>query len=310
MKNAETSVVILAGGRGARFDHESQVLPKPLIEVAGKPIIEHIIDGFRDQGFRDFIVATGHLAHEFYDGPNAFDRLGIHGWWGFDGYDTSTETARFIGHHGDATIRCVHTGDDSNTAERLLSLKKKGFLDRRFVLTYGDGLSDVKISDVLEEHERDYTKFCWARYEDGRVAEHPAHRAPLVTLTAVRPPGRFGSLRFNGTYHHHVREFWEKAPDDWISGGFMLMEPEFIDRYLAQESGARKLESEALPACAAEWLLRAYRHYGYWQCMDTRRDLEQIEADVAANDGVLPWRNHDDDDDDGRRTEAGEEADP
>lgn len=283
MMNLSTiPVVILAGGKGARFDHESQVLPKPLIEVAGKPILRHIIDSFVQQGFREFYIAGGYLVNEINryfvetgKGPFAYG-IGDLIWWQF-GVECEDCGIKVV---------VVDTGEECHTGGRVAKLRQ--FLDKTFVLTYGDGLSDVDMDDVIGHHLRDYTKLSWCQYEDGTVADHPAHKPPLVTLTAVNPPGRFGTLRFNPAYQHHVRAFLEKGNDEWINGGFMVMEPEFIDRYLIEDAGVRQLENEALPMAAAEWRLRAHKHTGYWQCMDTRRDLEQIEQDVE-DYGCMPW---------------------
>ncbi len=267
-------VVILAGGRGARFDHETQVRPKPMIEVAGKPMLQHIIDGFVAQGFRDFIIAAGYLEDEIkkhFDAladtvicPTTEDFLSSesHHWWAYAVENT--------------IVKVVSTGLDSHTGERLRRLKMH--IDgRRFILTYGDGISDVRMIDVIRQHDSP-PEWGW------QEGEHPATQRPLVTMTAVNPPGRFGVLQFNGSFYKHVRKFYEKA-NEWINGGFMVCEPEFISEYLDH---GLKLEDEALPMLADHWRLQAYRHSGYWRCMDTRRDLEQIEADVLSAGG-LPW---------------------
>lgn len=276
-------VVILAGGRGARFDHESQVLPKPMIEVAGKPILQHIIDGLVAQGFREFIVAGGYLWEtidawfaSIGEGPFAFG-LGDVEWKQY-----GVEYPDLCG----IKVVVADTGEDSHTGERLVRLREL-IKSRRFVLTYGDGLSDVQMADVLAEHFRDWSEM--GRTIDDQIVHHPAHEPPLVTLTAVNPPGRFGTLDFNPNYWHHVRRFLEKGSDDWINGGFMVVESEFIWRYLDDSDGSYRLEDDALPAAAEHWRMRAYRHSGYWRCMDTRRDREQIEEDVKYAQG-LPWR--------------------
>lgn len=266
-------VVILAGGRGARFDHESQVLPKPLIQVVGKPIIGHIIDGFVAQGFREFIVLTGYLGQLVRDH-----------------FHSSAETVScppidssrpwfwaYISSSGDdrVTVYVHETGVDSHTGLRLWRAREL-IGKRRFVLTYGDGLSDVSMADVIAKHDVDLREH-WER--------HPAVRAPVVTLTAVNPPGRFGVIHFNGALHNHVRSFSEKGVDEWINGGFMVCDPSLFDHL---DNGQMQLEPEVLPELAHRWLLRAHRHRGYWRCMDTRRDLEQIEEDVRQA-GRLPW---------------------
>ena len=266
---AEITVVILAGGRGARFDHESHVTPKPLIKVAGEPIIQHIIDGFVAQGFKRFTVATGYLGNQvldyFAEGNNC--------------YRPCLGGVEFISPSRDVSIVVVDTGLDSHTGERLWRLRPH--LKSTFILTYGDGLSDVDMRSVINFHRTlDYNA----------SPDHPV-QLPLVTLTAVNPPGRFGVLRFSGTYHQYVRTFAEKDGVEWINGGFMVCEPAFIDEYLEDaQFMVYQLESQALPALAKDWKLRGYRHHGYWQCMDTRRDLETIEDDVKLANGLLPWR--------------------
>lgn len=277
----DVPVVILAGGRGARFDHESQVLPKPMIEVAGRPILQHIIDGFVSQGFREFIVPTGYLGERIRE---HFERTGSRFSWNHP----EGKCHYRLQHQGDPYfVKCWDTGEDSHTGERLVRIAPV-IANRRFVLTYGDGLSDVRMSDVLALHEE---RAVWDEGDD-----HPAHTPPIVTLTAVNPPGRFGTLDFNGSYWKHVRRFSEKGSDEWISGGFMVCEPELLsviqDPELTKlgDGSNLQLEAEALPELARRWLLRAHRHRGYWRCMDTRRDLEQIEQDVDLANGLLPWR--------------------
>jgi len=267
---ADIPVVILAGGRGARFDHESQLKPKPLIEVAGKPILQHIIDGFVAQGFKRFIVATGYLGDQIVDYFGGLDEYFCNG-------------SRFGGtefvHRNGSEVLTVDTGLDSHTGERVVQLAKH-IGDKRFVLTYGDGLCDIDMRYLLQFHSSPYI----SAWED-----HPA-QLPLVTVTAVNPPGRFGVMQFNGTFRHYVRTFSEKGNNEWISGGFMVCEPEFITKYLMDDWGTYELESEALPAAADHWKMRGYRYEGYWKCMDSRRDLESIEEDVRQAGGRLPWR--------------------
>ena len=281
MNLSQVPVVILAGGRGARFDHESQVLPKPLIEVAGKPILRHIIDSLVVQGFREFIVATGYLGEKvveyFQEQGSCF------------AYDRNIDRYHFrLGSADDPVfVKCWDTGRDSHTGERVYRLQD-AINNRRFVLTYGDGLSDVDMAKVMELHERDSRdmKVWWG-------SDRPEESVPaLITVTSVRPPARFGAIEFTKIDDWgvgEVRSFQEKPQDAWINGGFMVVEPRFIGKYLEDDWGTYKLESEAMAACALHGFMRAYRHTGYWQCMDTRRDLEQIESDVAGNGGKLPW---------------------
>lgn len=259
---AEIPVVILAGGRGARFDSESQVTPKPMIEVAGRPILQHIIDSFVMQGFREFIVPTGFL-HEQVDAH--FGRLGqptAPNRYACPGVGQSPWLCRY-------DVHVAFTGLEAHTGLRLYRVRDM-INGRRFVLTYGDGLSNVDMRAVLQQHE-----------DTGAGA----------TVTAVRPPGRFGVIEFSDDAHEQsssptlVHTFSEKADVGWINGGFMVMEPEFITQYI---EGEFELESTALSELAASGGMHAYRHDGYWRCMDTRRDREQIEEDVRRA-GCLPW---------------------
>lgn len=262
-------VVILAGGQGSRFDHESQVRPKPMIEVAGRPILQHIIDSLSEQGFREFIVLGGHLVDQIKDHFGltgrliAFNTLSDERNWQYgveypDKYEIS--------------VTVSDTGRESHTGMRLWKALPL-IRDRRFVLTYGDGLSDVCMHEVLDQHNV---------------------TGAGVTLTAVRPPGRFGVVHFDGTDqagHPYpagmglVSSFNEKADHEWINGGFMVIEPEFITQYI---EGEFELESTALVELAASGGLHAFRHHGYWRCMDTRRDRDVINDDVRKA-GRLPW---------------------
>lgn len=244
-------VVILAGGQGARFDHESQVTPKPMIEVAGRPILQHIIDLFTAQGFREFIILTGYMSEKIESHLEIYGPL-VRPWtWKCDS----------VGR--EVIVRVCHTGYDSHTGLRLWNAKEV-IGKRRFVLTYGDGLSDVDMFSVVNQH---------------------VTTGAGVTMTAVRPPGRFGVVEFDHDESGSVLDFCEKAHSGWINGGFMVMEPEFIEQFI---EGEFELESTALRELAACGGLYAYKHYGYWQCMDTRRDRDQINEDVRRI-GHLPW---------------------
>ena len=254
-------VVILAGGQGARFDHESQVTPKPMIKVAGQPILMHIMNSFVRQGFREFIVLSGYMA-ESIDGF-----LGI---WGAPiGVNRYRLDSLIIDQPDHFTVQTVQTGHNSNTGKRLW-MARQVIGARRFVLTYGDGLSDADMHAVIDQHDQ---------------------TGAGVTVTAVHPPGRFGVIEFADDTDELsgsptlVNSFNEKHDVGWINGGFMVVEPEFITQYI---EGEFELESTALPELAASGGLHAYRHDGYWRCMDTRRDRDQIEDDVRRC-GIFPW---------------------
>ncbi len=275
-------VVILAGGRGARFDHETEVLPKPLIEVAGKPILGHIMDLFEAQGFHEFWILGGYMwekiegylktRYECSDTPPNYPEIRVFGAAG----------ARLSDGH---SAHLFDTGEDASTGDRLEYLSSQLMLTRPVILTYGDGLADVDLNALLSHHR------------EMRKRVHP--QRPMVTVTAVQPPGRFGVLRFDDMAYHvedqdFVIGFEEKSVRDWINGGFMVVDngvvPMFVPRKPFDDGPYESFESGALPRLAAKHSLAAYKHHGYWRCMDTRRDREQIEADVAAVGGRLPWR--------------------
>lgn len=270
-------VVILAGGRGARFDHESQVTPKPMIEVAGKPILGHIMDLCEAQGFDEFWILGGYKCevieeylstrYECTDTPHGYEHIRV-----FGGRGERVKTHLFF------------TGEDATTGDRLMTVAMEFKLSRPVILTYGDGLADVDLNALLVHHDR------------MRVGK----KLPTVTLTAVQPPGRFGVLQFDVRGDEAVQTddvvgFEEKSRRDWINGGFMVVDPGAVMMFVPQkpgdwESGVfESFETGALPRLANHGLLNAYRHRGYWRCMDTRRDLEQIEQDVRDAGGGLPW---------------------
>lgn len=276
---AKIPVVIFAGGRGARFDSLTEEMPKPMIQVAGKPILRHIIDSLADQGFREFIIPVGYLHEKIVEyfqaeGCTFSYNLLLKRWhvW--------------IGNRLDPIfIKIWYTGEESHTGQRLLAVSEL-LAGRRFVMTYGDGLSDVPMRKVIEKHEKKAAEIWWG-------SERPDDPLPaLLTLTAVCPDGRFGAVemaRIDDWGVGQVSSFEEKPRDSWINGGFMVAEFEFIERYLWGPEPIPMLEKQAMWTVAKDGRMRAYRHTGYWQCMDTRRDREKIESDVTSNDGIPPW---------------------
>ncbi len=277
---ASVPVVILAGGRGARFDHESQVQPKPMIEVCGRPMLRHIIDNFVNQGFREFIIAAGYLAEQI---DAYFNTIGK-GPFAYSNGDIPWRQYGLAYHDCGVKIVVANTGLQTHTGERLLRCASL-IGSRRFVLTYGDGLSDVDMGKVIAKHTKTSTPIWWGEERPEEPSE------ALITVTAVQPTGRFGALEFglDDWGVGAVRSFREKPRDTWINGGFMVVEPAFIEQYLWGPDPIPQLENEAMAKVADHGRMRAYKHAGYWRCMDTRRDLEQIEADVEANGGKMPW---------------------
>lgn len=251
-------VVILAGGLGTRLAEETEVRPKPMVEIGGKPILWHIMKHFAHHGFEEFVIALGYkgeLVKRWF-----LDRLEM-------GSDVTVDLARGkIFHHGHEpepwVVHLHDTGVATNTGGRLMRLRE-ALGDEPFLLTYGDGVGDVDLAELTRVHR--------------------AH-GKLATVTAVRPPARYGGLFFEGPL---VSRFTEKpqAGEGWINGGFMVFEPA-IFRYLGADD--LSLEVDVLERLAAEAQLGAHRHHGFWQCMDTLRDKRCLEA--LWQDGRAPWR--------------------
>lgn len=250
-------VAILAGGLGTRLSEETDVRPKPMVEIGSRPMLCHIMNHYRTYGFTDFTIALGYKGEyikRFF--------VEYSGYLGSMSINLATgEVDREQRPVEDWKIRLEETGLETNTGGRVMRLAK--FLrGSTFQLTYGDGLSDVDLSALIRCHKR-----------MGRT----------VTITAVRPPARFGGLLFDGD---DVVGFTEKAQgsEGWINGGFMVCEPRIFD-YFGGDSDS--LEAHILERLAAEGELAAYRHPGFWQCMDTLRDKRQLEH--LWNSGTAPW---------------------
>ena len=251
-------VVILAGGFGTRMQEETAARPKPMVEVGGRPMLWHIMHLYARHGLSEFVVALGYKAEMVRSY--------------FANYRTATRdlTVRLadgtIDTHGapreDWTVHLVDTGLETFTGGRVRRLRE-WIGNEPFCLTYGDGVSDVDIAKL--------------------IAFHNAH-GKLATVTAVRPPARFGSLELDGD---SVRAFAEKSQtsEGWINGGFFVLQPHVLD-YIAGDSTL--WEREPLERLAAEGQLRAFRHEGFWQPMDTLRDLHHLEA--LWTSGSPPWR--------------------
>ena len=251
-------VVILAGGYGTRLAEETEVLPKPMLPIGERPILWHIMKHFDHHGLREFCIALGYkgdmIKRYFLD----YHTLG-----GSLTLDLARGTTEVVGERSDAwKIHLVETGIDAQTGGRLLWMKPY-LAGERFLLTYGDGVADIDLDALLRFHE-----------SHGRLA----------TITAVRPPSRFGGLVFEG---ERVAEFTEKPQtgEGWINGGFMVLEPEVLDRI---ERSDQSLERDVLEVLSGEGELFAYRHPGFWQCMDTKRDLNYLKSMWDAGDP--PWK--------------------
>ncbi|MFT5049984.1 MAG: glucose-1-phosphate cytidylyltransferase [Chlamydiales bacterium] len=249
--------IILAGGRGARLGPLTIMTPKPMIEIGGDPILVHIMRRYAKFGYHDFAIALG------FKGEVIKRYIIDHG--SLSGYvkvDFKTgEVSSDESPHENWEVELIDTGAKSNTGARVRNLSR--FIDGRFMLTYGDGLADVDIAAL--------------------VAFHESH-GKLATLTAVRPLARFGHLQMDGG---RVARFSEKSQlnEGWINGGFFVLEPEVLD--LIPEGSDVSFEVNVLQKLAADGQLMAYQHNSFWQCMDTVRDREVLEA--LWETGDAPW---------------------
>lgn len=250
-------VVILAGGFGTRLSEYTGEIPKPMIPIGGKPILWHIMSHYAKFGHKDFVIALGYKSEVIRDYFHKFHLMNCD-----LTLDLGSGEVEFIDSPTmDWRVTLVDTGESSQTGTRLKRLKDI-IGGSRFMLTYGDGLSDVNIDDLLSFHEG-----------HGRT----------ISMTAVRPPARFGEVEVESG---RVVSFEEKPQikSGWINGGFFVIEPSFF-RYIPAKD--TMLEREPLTGAAKENQLMAYEHLGFWQCMDTKRDLEVL-ANLWAS-GKPPW---------------------
>ena len=252
-------VVILAGGLGTRISEETGVRPKPMVEVGDKPILWHIMKIYSAYGFNDFIICTGYKGYmikeyfsnySLHNSDITFDlRTG-----GIEVHQSQTEPWR---------VTLVDTGADTMTGGRLKRIER--YLDgATFMMTYGDGVADIAVPDLLEYHRAQGLE---------------------ATVTAVQPLGRFGALELND--QNRVECFREKplGDGDWINGGFFVLEPSVLDRI---EGDDTLFEHEPLESLAADGQLAAFTHEGFWQPMDTLRDRTNLEELWESN--KAPWK--------------------
>lgn len=251
-------VVILAGGLGTRLTEETEFKPKPMVEIGGRPMLWHIMKIYAHYGFKEFLVALGYkgdvIKRFFLDYYRLNGSMTINLWNG-----------DALMHHKrteDWTVHLHDTGAGTMTGGRIKRLEPY-LKNDTFMVTYGDGVSNVDLKDLLDFHR-----------SHGRLA----------TVTAVRPPARFGGLIFNGDM---VAEFTEKPQigEGWINGGFLVFEPGLFS-YLHGDDAI--LEKDVLERLAAEGELAAYRHDQFWQCMDTLRDMVLLEN--LWKKGSPPWQ--------------------
>ncbi|MDH5542730.1 MAG: glucose-1-phosphate cytidylyltransferase [Nitrospinota bacterium] len=251
-------VIILCGGLGTRLSEETQIKPKPMVEIGGDPILRHVMKIYDKYGFNEFVLALGYkgeyIKDYFLDYHPLTSDVTVH--LSSGKVDYANPTAE------DWHVKMIDTGKDSMTGGRLNRLKNVLKNENTFMMTYGDGVSDVNIKSLLDFHKK-----------HGQIA----------TVTAVRPPARFGGMVFEGD---KVVDFKEKPQtgEGWINGGFFVFEKKIFD-YLHGDSTV--LEKEPLENLAKDGELMAYKHEGFWQCMDTVRDRNFLESLLERNEA--PW---------------------
>jgi glucose-1-phosphate cytidylyltransferase len=254
-------VVILAGGLGTRLAEETTVRPKPMVEIGGRPILWHIMKIYEQYGYNDFIICLGYkgnyikeyfINYYLYNSDITVElnnnKLDIH--------YSSTESFK---------VTLVDTGLQTNTAGRIK--KVKPYLNNEtFMLTYGDGVADINIADLLKFHKKS---------------------GKYVTLTSIQMPGRFGTIKTND--NGLIEDFKEKYDGDevWINAGFFVLEPEIFN-YLEGDMENVQWEKKPLIEIAKDKQLMAYKHKGFWKCMDAIRD--KVELEEIWDSGKAPWK--------------------
>jgi glucose-1-phosphate cytidylyltransferase len=250
--------VILCGGKGTRLSEETALLPKPMVQIGGSPILWHIMNHFASFGFDSFTLALGYKGDvikeyflNYYQLNRNFEVNLGNGEVQYEGQQCQ-----------EWRVQLISTGLETLTGGRLLRLKSYLAPHGTFLLTYGDGLSDINIEELVKFHRQ---------------------HGKAVTVTAVQPLGRFGSLDLDGDKVCHFQEK-PMIGEGWINGGFFVMEPRVFD-YL--EDDETILERSPLERLAADGELMAYKHPGFWQCMDTLRDKQKLEE--YWDSGRAPW---------------------
>ena len=254
-------LVILAGGLGTRISEETDIRPKPMVEIGGKPILWHIMKMYASHGVNDFVVCCGYKGYVIKE---YFANYGLHhSDVTFDLKNNSMEIHERRAEPWRVTL--VDTGEETMTGGRLRRVKHHLEDHGTFCFTYGDGVADVNITDLLAFHKKNGLK---------------------ATLTATRPPGRFGALALESG-DDKVTSFREKPIGDggWVNGGFFVLEPSVIDLI---EKDSTVWEQQPLEQLAQQGQLCAYRHAGFWQPMDTLRDKKYLEDLWKQN--KAPWK--------------------
>ena len=247
----------MAGGYGTRLSEYTELIPKPMVTIGPRPILWHIMQHYSSYGYNEFIIALGYKSHVVKQFFRDYPLLDLDFNVDFSTGKIEPKSSSKL----DWNVTLVDTGVDSLTGTRL-KLLKPYLKDEAFMLTYGDGLSDVNIHELVNHH---------------------VNQSKLVTVTAVRPPARFGELIVSDTV---VTQFCEKPQlhEGWINGGFFVAEPSFID--LIPDHNVM-LEREPIETLVQLRQLAAFQHHGFWQCMDTKRDRDLLEKMYSNNP---PWR--------------------
>ena len=253
-------VVILAGGLGTRLSEETRLIPKPMVAIGGKPILWHIMKLYSYYGFNDFIILTGYKSHVIKD-------YFVHYYQQYsditvDMLNNTVDIHRIETEPWKVTM--LYTGLDTMTGSRIK--KAQNYIgNERFLLTYGDGVSDVNIKELIKYHE---------------------NKGKYLTMTAVQPSGKFGALNISSS--NDVLSFKEKPKGDgaWINGGFFVCEPEVFD-YIDGSHNQVIFEREPLENLAQDGQLCAYKHNGFWKPMDTLKD--KIDLTAMWENGNAPW---------------------
>jgi len=250
-------VILLAGGFGTRLVEFTDVIPKPMVPIGGKPMLWHIMKTYAHYGHKDFYVALGYKAEVIKEYFLNYRVLNAD-------FTVDLTTGDIVPHQLDSIdwrVTLVHTGDKTMTGGRVKRMREY-IGNEPFLLTYGDGVADIDLQALLSFHKK---------------------HGKLITMTAVRPAARFGELEIDGD---SVTSFKEKPQlhEGWINGGYFVVQPEFFDFI---ESDATLLEREPLEQATLVGELMAYRHEGFWHCMDTKRDHELLEQ--LWTQGKAPW---------------------
>lgn len=254
-------VVILAGGLGTRLSEETTIRPKPMVEIGGKPILWHIMKIYQSYGFDDFVICLG------YKG-NMIKEYFINYYLYNSDITVDVSTNKMEVHYVNSEsfkVTLAETGLETNTAGRIMKIQKY-VGNETFMLTYGDGLSDININDLVKFHHT---------------------HGKLATVSSIQLPGRYGNIELDD--YGVVKHFQEKPAGDgiWINGGFFVLEPG-IFKYLEQGMENVQWEKKPLVDIANDGQLVAYKHYGFWKCMDALRD--RIELEDLWQGGTAPWK--------------------